>query len=117
MSLGVDRMSELFKAIGEPTRLRILVLLGRGDLTVSDLTQVLGQSQPRVSRHLKLLTEADIPIYIFKSNYLLRYTLDPNNGLSIGVSFKLFTTSFFSGITFFAGALRYSISYSGSSSS
>ncbi len=60
MSLNVDHMSELFKAIGEPTRLRILVLLGRGDLTVSDLTQVLSQSQPRVSRHLKLLTEAGV---------------------------------------------------------
>ncbi len=60
MSLTVDHMSELFKAIGEPTRLRILILLGRGDLTVSDLTQVLNQSQPRVSRHLKLLTEAGV---------------------------------------------------------
>jgi ubiquinone/menaquinone biosynthesis C-methylase UbiE/DNA-binding transcriptional ArsR family regulator len=60
MSLNVGHMSELFKAIGEPTRLRILVLLGRGDLTVSDLTQVLGQSQPRVSRHLKLLAEAGV---------------------------------------------------------
>ncbi len=60
MPLTVDHMSELFKAIGEPTRLRILVLLGRGDLTVSDLTLVLGQSQPRVSRHLKLLTEAGV---------------------------------------------------------
>jgi ubiquinone/menaquinone biosynthesis C-methylase UbiE/DNA-binding transcriptional ArsR family regulator len=60
MSLNVDHMSELFKAIGEPTRLRILVLLGLGDLTVSDLTLVLNQSQPRVSRHLKLLTEAGV---------------------------------------------------------
>ena len=60
MSLTVDHMSELLKAIGEPTRLRVLVLLGRGDLTVSDLTQVLGQSQPRVSRHLKLLAEAGV---------------------------------------------------------
>ncbi|MGL4406301.1 MAG: ArsR/SmtB family transcription factor [Notoacmeibacter sp.] len=60
MSLSVDHMSELFKAIGEPTRLRILVLLGRGDLTVSDLTLVLNQSQPRVSRHLKLLAEAGV---------------------------------------------------------
>ena len=60
MSLSIDQMSELFKAIGEPTRLRILVLLGRGDLTVSDLTLVLGQSQPRVSRHLKLLADANV---------------------------------------------------------
>lgn len=46
------------KAAGEPTRLRILALLGEGELTVNELVQVLGQSQPRVSRHLKLLAEA-----------------------------------------------------------
>ncbi len=46
------------KAAGEATRLRILALLAAGDLTVKDLTEILAQSQPRVSRHLKLLTEA-----------------------------------------------------------
>ncbi|NJR13608.1 MAG: metalloregulator ArsR/SmtB family transcription factor [Phyllobacteriaceae bacterium] len=56
--LDIDTMADVLKAIGEPTRLRILALLTKGDLTVSDLTQVLGQSQPRVSRHLKLLGEA-----------------------------------------------------------
>jgi ArsR family transcriptional regulator len=48
------------KAAAESSRLRILVLLAQGDLTVSDLTEILGQSQPRVSRHLKLLMEADL---------------------------------------------------------
>lgn len=48
------------RAAGEPTRLRLLALLARNDLTVSELTQILGQSQPRVSRHLKLLTEAGL---------------------------------------------------------
>lgn len=48
------------KAVAEPTRLRILVLLAAGELNVKDLTQVLGQSQPRISRHLKLLTEAGL---------------------------------------------------------
>jgi ArsR family transcriptional regulator len=48
------------KAAAEPTRLRILLLLSRGELSVKDLTQVLGQSQPRLSRHLKLLTEAGL---------------------------------------------------------
>jgi ArsR family transcriptional regulator len=48
------------KAAGEPTRLRILALLSHGDLSVKDLTTVLGQSQPRISRHLKLLTEAGL---------------------------------------------------------
>ncbi|MFC7396802.1 ArsR/SmtB family transcription factor [Chelatococcus sp. GCM10030263] len=48
------------KAAGEETRLRILALLTEGELNVSDLTDILGQSQPRISRHLKLLTEAGL---------------------------------------------------------
>jgi ubiquinone/menaquinone biosynthesis C-methylase UbiE/DNA-binding transcriptional ArsR family regulator len=48
------------KAVAEPTRLRLLVLLAAGELTVKDLTRVLGQSQPRISRHLKLLAEANL---------------------------------------------------------
>jgi ArsR family transcriptional regulator len=49
------------KAAAEPTRLRILLLLSEiGELNVKDLTSVLGQSQPRLSRHLKLLTEAGL---------------------------------------------------------
>ena len=48
------------RAAGEPTRLRLLALLSRNELTVSELTWILGQSQPRVSRHLKLLSEAHL---------------------------------------------------------
>ena len=48
------------RAAGEPTRLRLLSLCARCELTVSDFTQILGQSQPRVSRHLKLLCEAGL---------------------------------------------------------
>ncbi len=48
------------KAAAEPTRLRMLSILARGELTVSELTRVLGQSQPRVSRHLKLLCDAGL---------------------------------------------------------
>ena len=48
------------RAAAEPTRLRVLALLARGELAVSELTQILGQSQPRVSRHLKLLCEAGL---------------------------------------------------------
>jgi ubiquinone/menaquinone biosynthesis C-methylase UbiE len=48
------------KAAAEPTRLRILALLKSGPLTVKDLTRILGQSQPRLSRHLKLLVEAHL---------------------------------------------------------
>jgi ubiquinone/menaquinone biosynthesis C-methylase UbiE/DNA-binding transcriptional ArsR family regulator len=48
------------RAAGEPTRLRLLALLDKLDLTVSDLIAILDQSQPRISRHLKLLVEAGL---------------------------------------------------------
>ena len=50
----------VLKAVAEPTRLRLLVLLAQGELNVKDLTRILGQSQPRISRHLKLLAEAGL---------------------------------------------------------
>jgi len=56
--VSLDAMVDILKAAAESSRLRILLLLSRGDLTVSDITEILGQSQPRVSRHLKLLLEA-----------------------------------------------------------
>ena len=48
------------KAAGEPTRLRLLALCANGELSVTELTQILAQSQPRVSRHLKLMVEAGL---------------------------------------------------------
>ncbi|MCB9994297.1 MAG: metalloregulator ArsR/SmtB family transcription factor [Hyphomicrobiaceae bacterium] len=57
---GLQRSVEAFKAAGEPTRLRLLALLSAGELTVKDLTDILGQSQPRISRHLKLLADAGL---------------------------------------------------------
>ena len=59
-STGLNTMVDTLKAAAESSRLRILLLLSRGDLTVSDLTDILAQSQPRVSRHLKLLLEAGL---------------------------------------------------------
>src|SRR5215210_4241275 len=58
--LKFDALNAALKAAGEETRLRILVLLAEAELTVSDLTQILRQSQPRISRHLKLLGEAGL---------------------------------------------------------
>ncbi|MDR6102712.1 ubiquinone/menaquinone biosynthesis C-methylase UbiE [Agrobacterium larrymoorei] len=60
LALGLDNLVDLLKAAGEPTRFRLLALLSAGDLTVTDLTEILGQSQPRISRHLKLLAEEDL---------------------------------------------------------
>ena len=55
---SLDAVVEVLKTIAEPTRLRILNLLADCDLTVSELTAILGQSQPRVSRHLKLMLDS-----------------------------------------------------------
>ena len=57
---GLAATVDIMKAAAESSRLRILLLLARGDLTVTDLTEILAQSQPRVSRHLKLLMEAGL---------------------------------------------------------
>src|SRR5262245_9868725 len=53
-------LNAVLKAAGETTRLRVLALLAEAELTVSDLTEILRQSQPRISRHLKLLAEAGL---------------------------------------------------------
>ncbi len=60
MALSVQTSVAVLKAVAEPTRLRLLVLLGAGELNVKDLPRILGQSQPRISRHLKLLAEAGL---------------------------------------------------------
>jgi ArsR family transcriptional regulator len=59
-TLKVSGAVSLLKAVAEPTRLRILSLLAPGELNVKDLTRILGQSQPRISRHLRLLAEAGL---------------------------------------------------------
>jgi len=58
MGVKMDSTVLALKGLAEPTRLRLLALLGHGELTVGEVCRVLGQSQPRVSRHLRLLTEA-----------------------------------------------------------
>jgi ubiquinone/menaquinone biosynthesis C-methylase UbiE/Fe2+ or Zn2+ uptake regulation protein len=58
--IPLDQLNGILRAAGEPTRLRILALLGQAELTVSDLTDILRQSQPRISRHLRLLAEAHL---------------------------------------------------------
>ncbi|MBS0364047.1 MAG: metalloregulator ArsR/SmtB family transcription factor [Proteobacteria bacterium] len=60
MTLTANQAVEVLRAAGEPSRLRILALLAREELAVLELCRVLDQSQPRVSRHLKLLAEAGL---------------------------------------------------------
>ena len=68
------------KAAAEPTRLRILVLLSSGELNVKDLTQVLGQSQPRISRHLKLLNEAGLVDRFREGSWVYFHISDASEG-------------------------------------
>lgn len=51
---------DMFRALADPTRLRIVALLRAMELSVGELAQVLGQSQPRVSRHVRILTDAGL---------------------------------------------------------
>jgi ubiquinone/menaquinone biosynthesis C-methylase UbiE/DNA-binding transcriptional ArsR family regulator len=56
----LDGTLAALRALAEETRLRVLVLLAEGELSVSDLTEILSQSQPRISRHLKVLVESGL---------------------------------------------------------
>lgn len=57
---SLDEVLNGLRAAADMTRLRLLLLCAQGEWTVSELTQILGQSQPRVSRHLKLLADAGL---------------------------------------------------------
>ena len=56
----MERLVDMLKAGADPTRVKILCLCSRAELSVGELTRILGQSQPRVSRHLKILAEAGL---------------------------------------------------------
>ena len=56
----MQTLPDIFQSLADPTRLRILALLRAMELSVGELAQVLGQSQPRVSRHVKILIDAGL---------------------------------------------------------
>src|ERR1700722_12205969 len=56
----MEQLLTSLRAAAEPTRLRLLALAGRGVCCVSEFTEILGQSQPRLSRHLKLLCDCGL---------------------------------------------------------
>jgi ArsR family transcriptional regulator len=72
----VDALLAGLRAVAETTRLRLLRLCAEGELTVSELTEILGQSQPRVSRHLKLMCEAGL-LDRFREGAFVFYRLAP----------------------------------------
>lgn len=64
-----------FKALGEPTRLKIVKMLSHQSMCVCELSEVLDMLQPRVSQHLKILKEADL-VRESKEGYWVYYSLD-----------------------------------------
>ena len=58
--VSVEKLLQGLRAAAEPTRLRIIALCGHAELSVTELVMILGQTQPRVSRHLKLLVEGGL---------------------------------------------------------
>jgi ubiquinone/menaquinone biosynthesis C-methylase UbiE len=71
------------KTAGEPTRLRILAICLQGELTVSELVRILGQSQPRISRHLKLLTEAGLLERFREGNWVFHRLAQDGRGADL----------------------------------
>jgi ubiquinone/menaquinone biosynthesis C-methylase UbiE len=67
----MEELLASLKAAAESTRIRVMFILSHGELNVSELTYVLGQSQPRVSRHLKLMTEAGLLSRHKEGNWVL----------------------------------------------
>src|ERR1700735_3637916 len=80
LGVSMEALLAALRAVAETTRLRLLVLCSRGELTVSGVAQILGQSQPRVSRHLKLLCEAGLLDRFREGNWVF-YRLAQHTGL------------------------------------
>lgn len=74
----MEDLLALLRAAGEPTRLRILSILSTGEMTVSEMTQALLQSQPRISRHLKLLADAGLVVRFPEGSWVF-YRLNETN--------------------------------------
>lgn len=80
----MERLLGMLRAAGDATRLRLLLVLREAELTVSELTQVLGQSQPRVSRHLKLLCDAGLLERFKEGSWVFYRAADRGEGAALG---------------------------------
>lgn len=82
----MDRLVTMLRAAGDPTRLRLLRVLKEAELTVSELTEIVGQSQPRVSRHLKLLSDAQLIERFKEGSWVFYRTADNGPGSELGAA-------------------------------
>ena len=60
MDSSTEKLIQQLKSLGDPTRLRLVALCRQGECSVSELTRVIGQSQPRISQQLKALCDAGL---------------------------------------------------------
>jgi ArsR family transcriptional regulator len=87
VALPVSRLVAQLKAAGDETRIRLLSLLQQGERTVKDLTAVLGQSQPRISRHLKILSDAGLVARAPEGSWVYYRLVEDGTGHSPAVAF------------------------------
>jgi len=82
----MDDLVTMLRAVGDPTRLRLFLLLREAELTVSELTEIVGQSQPRVSRHLKLLSEAGLIDRFKEGSWVFYRAADGGDAAKLGTA-------------------------------
>jgi ubiquinone/menaquinone biosynthesis C-methylase UbiE/DNA-binding transcriptional ArsR family regulator len=80
----MEKLVAMLRAAGDPTRLRLLLLLRQAELTVSELIEIIGQSQPRVSRHLKLLCGAGLIERFKEGSWVFYRASDEGRAASLG---------------------------------
>jgi len=78
----VEQMAATFKALGDPTRVRIIHLLSQAELCVHDLTQLLGTTQPAMSHHLRLLRMLKL-VRTRREGRVIYYSLDDEHVLEL----------------------------------
>ncbi|ATW28281.1 hypothetical protein DCMF_01255 [Candidatus Formimonas warabiya] len=83
------RIYKAFKALGEPTRLKIIKMLSVQGMCVCELSEVLDMLQPRVSQHLKILKDAELVVEN-KEGYFICYTLNTAELASLWKEFFTF---------------------------
>ena len=84
---SLDQFLSGLRAASESTRLRLLILLAKSELNVTEITQILEQSQPRVSRHLKLMHEAGL-LERYREGSWVMFRLRPD-GIAGGIAKEL----------------------------
>ncbi len=76
----MDTLLNALRAVAEATRLRLLVACAQGEMTVSELTTILGQSQPRISRHLKVMCDAGLLERFREGSWVFYRLAEPRTG-------------------------------------